>query len=118
MDNQVSSVSFSWRLPDNTRTTVTFSAEAKAYDESRDRIIIVLQTLLLPLDETLDATTTTLIQSLIGKWVQIPSEAKSGMTLPLKYETLTGHIRYFYAEDPRTIVKPPKPTKGFQASAG
>ena len=115
MDTQVSSVSFSWRLPNNTRTTVTFGAEAKAYDESKDRIIIILQTLLTPLDENLDATTATLIQNLTGKWVQIPSEAKSGMTLPLKYETLTGHIRYFYAEDPRTIAKP---TKGFQSSAG
>ena len=98
-------------MPNNTRTTVTFFAQTKAYDESRDRIIIVLQALQTPLDENLDDTTKTLIQNLTGKWVQIPSEAKAGMTLPLKYETLTGHIRYFYAEDPRTINKSRTPNE-------
>jgi hypothetical protein len=107
MQHQVSSVSFGWRLPDNTRTTVTFSAETKGYDESQDRVIIVLGELQTPLGAALDATTQTLIQNLKGKWVQIPSEARQGLTLPLKYETLTGRIRYFYDVDPRT-----KPSAG------
>jgi hypothetical protein len=106
MNFQVSTVSFSWRLPDNTRTNATFSAETKGYDESQDRIIIVLQELQTPMSEQTDATTQTLIQELTGKWVQIPSEARLGMTLPLKYETLTGRIRYFYDEDPRLTPKP------------
>jgi len=38
--------------------------------------------------------------------VQIPSEARLGMTLPLKYETLTRQVRYFYDQDPRTL--PPR----------
>ena len=102
MNHPVSTVSFSWRLPDNTRITVTFNVQTQGYDESRDRVIITLQALQTPLDENLDASTKTLIQNLIGKWVQVPSEARLGMKLPLKYETLTGDIRYFYAEDPRT----------------
>ena len=103
MTHPVLTIAFSWRLPDNTRTTVTFSAETQAYDESQDRIIIILQALLTPLSEALDTTTKTMIQNLVGKWVQIPSEARLGMTLPLKYETLTGNIRYFYSQDPRTL---------------
>ncbi|NJM42424.1 MAG: hypothetical protein HC853_17640 [Anaerolineae bacterium] len=102
MQHQVPSVSFSWRLPGNTRTTVTFSAETKGYDESQDRVIIVLGELQTPLDVGLDSETQALIQNLKGKWVRIPSEARLGPTLPLKYETLTGRIRYFYDADPRT----------------
>ena len=110
MNYEVTTVSFSWRLPDDTRTTVSFSAEAKGHDDVRDRLIIVLGQLQTPLADGLDTTTQSLIQSLTGKWVQIPTEARHGMVLPLKYETLTGRIRFFYEVDPRTIVKPPKKT--------
>lgn len=107
MSYQVDTVSLSWRLPDNTRTVVVFGAHAEGYDEARDRIIVTLTELQTPLDTHLDAATKALILGLKGTWAQIPSEARHGMTLPLKYETLTRQIRFFYDQDPRTL--PPRP---------
>jgi len=106
MSYQVDTVSFSWRLPDNTRTGAVFAAHTQGYDEVRDRIIVTLAELQTPLDAHLDEGTKALILGLTGTWVQIPSEARLGMTLPLKYETLTRQVRYFYDQDPRTL--PPR----------
>lgn len=108
---EIDTISFSWRLPDNTRTQAVFAAHTQDYDESRDRIIVILGALQTPLDANLDETTRTLIAGLSGAWVQIPSEARLGLTLPLKYETLTRQVRYFYDQDPRTL--PPRPRATF-----
>jgi hypothetical protein len=101
MSFEITSVSFGWRLPNDTRTRAVFKTETKGYDEARDRVIAVLGELQQPLDEHLSDDVQALIRNLVGKWVQIPSEARLGMTLPMKYETLTGKIRFFYSEDPR-----------------
>ncbi len=98
----IASVAFSWRLPDNRRTQASFAVESVEYDASKDRVIGVLQALLTPIDPTVPDEVRTLIEALPGHWVMIPSEARLGLTLPLKYETLTKHIRYFYTSDPRT----------------
>ncbi len=97
----ITSVAFSWRLPDNRRTQAHFAVETIDYDEAQDRVVCVLRELLIPLDPEVPEDTRQLITGLIGRWVMIPSEARLGLTLPLKYETLTGRIRYFHASDPR-----------------
>ena len=48
-----------------------------------------------------DPATRALIEAQLGRWAYVPSEARRGLTLPLKFQTLTGQIRYFYARDPR-----------------
>jgi hypothetical protein len=115
MSYQVDAVSFSWRMPDNTRTSAVFAAHTQGYDEARDRIIVQLAEMQTPLDAQLDDATQALIQGLTGTWVQIPSEARLGMTLPLKYETLTRQVRYFHDQDPRTL--PPR-NRATQDSSG
>lgn len=112
MSYQVDAVSLSWRLPDNTRTVVVFGAHAQGYDEARDRIIVILDELQTPLDAHLDEATKALILGLKGTWAQIPSEARHGLTLPLKYETLTRQIRFFYDQDPRTLPPRPRAAQG------
>ena len=97
----MTSVAFSWRLPDNRRTQAHFAVETIDYDEAQDRVVCVLRELLTPIDPAVPEDTRQLIAGLIGRWVLIPSEARLGLTLPLKYETLTGRIRYFHASDPR-----------------
>ena len=34
----------------------------------------------------------------------IPGEARNGLTLPMKYETLRGEIAYFHANRPPTVA--------------
>ncbi len=97
----ITTVAFSWRLPDQRRTQASFAVDSVDYDASKDRVICVLKELLTPIDPHVPEETRQLIEALIGHWVMIPSEARLGLTLPLKYETLTKQIRYFYASDPR-----------------
>ena len=101
----LTSVTFSWRLPDNRRTQAQFSVETLAYDAAKDRIVCVLRELLALSDANLADEVRALIEGLRGCWVLIPSEARLGLTLPLKYETLTGRIRYFHREDPRKRIE-------------
>ena len=88
-----------WRLPDGSRTTATYRAEVIEYDAKQDRWLVTF--IGVRADDDSDATTRTLIEAQVGKWAYVPSEARRGMTLPLKYETLTGKPRWFYADDPR-----------------
>ena len=97
----LTSVTFSWRLPDNRRTQAQFNVETIDYEVSKDRFVCVLRELTSPLDPNLSDEVRGLIQGLTGRWVMIPSEARLGLTLPMKYETLTGRIRFFHGEDPR-----------------
>ena len=69
------------------------------YDAKQDRWLVKLIGVRAAQDA--DATTRALIESQVGKWAYVPSEARRGLTLPLKYETLTGKPRWFYADDPR-----------------
>ncbi len=88
-----------WRLPDGSRTTARFRAEVIEYDATQDRWITKLVG--VHAADGVDATTRAMIESKVGTWIYVPSEARQGMTLPLKYETLTGQVKFFRADDPR-----------------
>lgn len=95
-------VSMGWRLPDNSRLKVTFQTSVISYEETKDRWLVRLKDIIQPTDLTgIPADTRSLLDALPGKWAYVPDEARFGTVLPLKYETLTGRIRYFYADDPR-----------------
>lgn len=88
-----------WRLPTNARIHATFDADVIEYDERQDRWLVRLTGVRFT-----DASdeVRALVESQAGKWAYVPSEARRlDLTLPLKYETLTGGIRFFYADDPR-----------------
>jgi len=91
-----------WRLPDGRRIKVTCQTSVIGYEADKDRWLVVLGQMIEP--ATLDdipEETRNLLLALPGKWAYVPDEARNGTVLPLKYETLTGRIRYFYAQDPR-----------------
>ncbi|MCS7060707.1 MAG: hypothetical protein RMN25_06025 [Anaerolineae bacterium] len=100
--NEQFPVSFGWRLPNDARLKVTFQAEVIAYQPDKDRWLIRLAGPPPALDAQVPADIRQAIEALPGRWVFVPSEARRGVTLPLKLETLTGRIRYFYAHDPRS----------------
>ncbi len=93
-------VKCSWRTPDGGRVVAAFLGEVITYDPSQDRWLMRLVDVRFP--QPLDEQTQQLIDAQIGAWVWVPSEARQGFTLPLKYETLTGQVRWFYRQDPRT----------------
>lgn len=99
--NESMAVSFGWRLPGDVRLKVTFAAEVVAWQPDKDRWLIRLKAPAPPLDPAIPPDIRRAIENLPGRWVFVPSEARNGLTLPLKLETLTGRIRYFYADDPR-----------------
>uniref|UniRef100_A0A7C2ZXM9 ACT domain-containing protein n=1 Tax=Thermorudis sp. TaxID=1969470 RepID=A0A7C2ZXM9_9BACT len=88
-----------WRPPNSqVRLHATFDAQVIEYDAAQDRWLVRL-TGLCTTDA--DPAARALIEAQIGRWAYVPSEARRGLTLPLKYETLTGGIRFFYTDDPR-----------------
>jgi hypothetical protein len=89
-----------WRLPDGNRVKATFEARFVSYEEDKDRWVVVFERNLTDLS-CVDAQARALIEALAGLWAYVPSDARNGITLPLKYETLTGRIRFFYKTDPR-----------------
>jgi hypothetical protein len=89
----------SWRLPDGTRTTASYTARVVAYEARQDRWLMTLTG--ARVEPGIDADVRDLIEAQIGKWIYVPSEARRGLALPLKYETLTGGVRFFHAHDPR-----------------
>ena len=96
-------VSMGWRLPDEQRVKVTYHTRVVSYEADRDRWLVQLVRLTSatpPLTE-IPPETRALIEQLAGQWIYVPDDARNGITLPLKYETLTRRIRYFYASDPR-----------------
>ena len=97
-------VSFGWRLPDERRTRTVFNAEVHVYEHSLDRWLMRLLTPTEPMDESLPEEFRARIGMLTGKWVRIPGEARKGLTLPMKYETLRGEIAYFHAKRPATVA--------------
>ncbi|BCX04805.1 MAG: hypothetical protein KatS3mg053_2743 [Candidatus Roseilinea sp.] len=98
-DSEVIAVKCAWRLPDDARIHAAFDAEVVEYDERQDRWLVRL-TGVRSTDAPAEARA--LVEAQAGKWAYVPSEARRlGLTLPLKYETLTGRIRFFYAADPR-----------------
>lgn len=111
--SQAIAIHCAWRLPTDVRVRATFDAEVIEYDAKQDRWLVKLTGVpampaMPAMSEALDASTRALIESQIGKWAYVPSEARRGLTLPLKYETLTGQIKYFYADDPRLQKKQPQ----------
>src|SRR4029450_9204479 len=90
-------VSFGWRLPDDTRVKVTFTTRVVAYEEDKDRWLVMLEAPMAGDLAGLPADASARVRSLTGTWAYVPDAAREGLTLPLKYETLTGRIRYFYA---------------------
>lgn len=103
------SVSFGWRLPGDARLRVTFAAEVVGYQADKDRWLIRLTGPAPALDPGVPADIRRAIENLPGQWVFVPNEARNGLTLPLKLETLTGRIRYFYTDDPRNAGPTPQP---------
>ena len=103
MQNEHIAVSMGWRLPDESRVRVTYNSRVVAYEETKDRWLIVLEDLVPGAagSSPLNAQTRDLVDALAGKWAYVPDAVRDGIVLPLKYETLTGHIRFFYASDPR-----------------
>jgi hypothetical protein len=95
----------SWRMPNGARTSASYAAEVIEYQAPHDRWLARLAHV-RSTDASADATTRALIESHVGKWVFVPSEVRRGLTLPLKYETLTGRLEFFRAEDPRSITYP------------
>lgn len=88
-----------WRAPESVRIYATFDAEVIEYDDRQDRWLVKLAGVR---SADAPAEARALIEAQIGKWAYVPSEARRlGLALPLKYETLTGKIRFFYAADPR-----------------
>ena len=94
-------VSMGWRLPDGARVKATFDTQFVTYEEDKDRWVVVFERNLTDLSGV-DAQARALIEALAGKWAYVPSDARNGVTLPLKHETLTGRIRFFYEADPRS----------------
>lgn len=89
----------SWRLPEGGRANATYLAETITYDVTHDRWLMRLVDVQVAPD--VPEATRALIAEKVGRWVWVPSEARQGLALPLKYETLTGRVRWFYAQDPR-----------------
>ena len=90
----------SWRLPNNTRFGAHFEAALRAYEQAQDRWVVTLERLAW-ITENLPAAVSERVTALTGKWARVPSEARFGMSLPLKFETLAGRIKFFYDQDPR-----------------
>jgi uncharacterized protein len=91
---------FGWRLPNNKRFEAAFDARVEAYEAAQDRWIVQLQHL-AEVTPGLPANVTERLHALIGKWARVPNEARFGMTLPMKFETLAGKVKFFYDTDPR-----------------
>jgi hypothetical protein len=97
-------VSMGWRLPDDRRVKVTFNTRVVAYEEDKDRWLVMLEDLAGPPSlPDLPPDDQARILALAGKWAYVPDDARKGITLPLKYETLLGRIKFFYASDPREV---------------
>ncbi|HEY3290093.1 MAG TPA: hypothetical protein VGK87_08205 [Anaerolineae bacterium] len=96
-------VSMGWRLPDESRLKVTFEARFVSYEPDKDRWVVTFERNLSDLSNV-DAATQALVAALTGAWAYVPADAREGITLPLKYETLTRQIRFFYDVDPRTLA--------------
>ncbi len=93
-------VKFGWRLPNGTPFNAHFNARIAAYEPEQDRWIAMLEDL-VALTDTVPAAVGVRVRALSGKWVRVPNEARMGMTLPLKFETLAGKVKFFYDADPR-----------------
>ena len=93
-------VSMGWKLPEGNRVKATFDTQFVSYEAGKDRWVVVFERNLTDLTGV-EAHARTLIEALAGKWAYVPNEARDGITLPLKYETLTGQIRFYYTADPR-----------------
>lgn len=96
-------VNCSWRLPDGSRTTASYAADVIEYQAAQDRWLMWLTD--VRVEPGLGREVRELIEAQVGKWAFVPSEARQGLALPLKYETLTGRVRFFYAEDPRSMQR-------------
>lgn len=96
-------VSLGWRLADDRWVKAIYNARVVSYEADKDRWLVVLENqLTAPADLAGEnAELRDLIAGLVGKWAYVPAVVRDGVTLPLKYATLTGAIRFFYAEDPR-----------------
>ncbi len=95
-------VSLAWHMADDTWVKVVYNARVVSYEADKDRWLVVLEGMAdPPTPNGAPAETRELIERLAGKWAYVPDAARDGVTLPLKYGTLTGERRYFYASDPR-----------------
>jgi hypothetical protein len=95
-------ITFSWRLPNiNARVQVTFLARVIEYQQPKDRWLCVLESVQSAIDPRTPHEMEQGIRALVGSWVFVPNEGMRGMPLPIKPETITRQIRFFYRNDPR-----------------
>jgi hypothetical protein len=91
-----------WRMADDRWVRATYNTRVVSYEEDKDRWLVMLEGVADPASlDGAPAETRELIEHLAGMWAYVPDEARNGTTLPLKYGTLTGVQRFFYASDPR-----------------
>lgn len=96
-------VTFSWRLEANARIWAEFVVEVIELNEAMMRLnarLIESKSIRanLPPDKV-DPAIVQQIERLTGSIVKVPYEAAAGMTLHLRYETLTGEHGYFARPD-------------------
>lgn len=92
-------VDFSFRLPAGGRIRLTYQCTLVDEDREKDLYIVRLDDwhdLEWPAGQAPDEQIVALLNALVGTRAKIPKEASTGTRLPMKYETLTRQMRYFY----------------------
>jgi hypothetical protein len=98
--SQAMLVKLGWRLPNNRRFETHLDATIRGYEAAQDRWIVTFERVAW-ITPDLPASVVERVEALRGKWARVPNEARLGMTLPLKFETLAGRVKFFYDADPR-----------------
>jgi uncharacterized protein len=93
-------VKLGWRLPNNKRFEAHLDAVIQGYEAAQDRWIVTFERVAW-ITPGLPDNVVARVDALRGQWARVPNEARLGMTLPLKFETLAGRVKFFYTDDPR-----------------
>jgi hypothetical protein len=89
----------SFRLPEGGRITITYDAELLGDDRERRVYRVRLgawRDLTWPPGTAPRPDVVARLDALAGTYARVPYEARAGARLPLKYETLTRALRFFY----------------------
>jgi hypothetical protein len=92
-------VLYSFRLPSGGRIRLTYDCTQVDEDRGKDLYVVRLDgwhDLEWPPGQAPDEQIVALLNALVGMRARIPKEASTGARLPMKYETLTREMRYFY----------------------
>ncbi len=93
-------IRFAWKLPDGRWLRAVFRTEMLEYDPPNDRWICRLHECLTDLS-LVPVPISQPVTAITGMWARIPQHGIDGNTLALKLDTLRGHPKYFFAQDPR-----------------